>query len=178
MARPIDEFVVAWDALSGRDSGSGGWLGIPVTPSGTCPILAARKFPGNEEAILVCFPFAGIPSAEKLPDGRGFEVVRADPKGDGKTWLALSRKESGNPELFAEMVGDVAGAMDAEAGRGESHALKALLRRVRMWQQFMGRDGQPLSPEAELGLMGELAFLSALLEAGVAEETALPPASD
>lgn len=173
MARPIEEFVAAWEALSGRDCGAGGWLAIPVSPSGSCPILAARKFPGNEEAILVCFPSTGIPAAEKLPDGRGFEIVRADPNGDGKTWLALSRKESGNPELFAEMVGDVAGALDAEAGRGEAHALKALLRRVRMWQQFMGKDGQPLGPEAELGLMGELAVLTALLDAGVAEELVL-----
>lgn len=173
MARPIDEFVAAWEALSGRDGGAGGWLGIPVAPSGTCRILAARKFPGNEEALLVCFPSATLPASEKLPDGRGFEVARADPSGDGKTWLALSRKESGNPELFAEMAGDVAGAMDAEAGRGELHALKALLRRVRMWQQFMGRDGQPLGPEAELGLMGELTFLTALLDEGVSEEAAL-----
>lgn len=173
MARPTEEFIAAWDALSGKEGSSGGWRGISVAPAGPCEILAARKFPGNEEALLIRFPTARLTSSELLPEGKGFEVVRADPSGDGKTWIALSRKESGSPELFAEMVGDVAGAMDSEVAWGEERVLKTMLRRVRMWQQFMSRSSQPLGPEAELGLAGELTFMASLLDAGISTETVI-----
>jgi hypothetical protein len=129
--------------------------------------MAGRRFPGNEEALLAGFSRAKVPAAEKLPEGLGFEVCRADPHGDGKTWIALTRKESGSVELFAEMVGDVAGAMDAEATEGEERILRTLLSRVRAWQEFMRKGARTLSPEAEIGLVGELCFLGAIIDAGV-----------
>lgn len=172
MPRPIDEFIAAWAALSGKDE-EGGWRGIPVAPAGACELMAARRFPGNEEALLARFPTARLGSSERLPEGKGFEVVRADPFGDGRTWIALSRKESGSPELFAEMVGDVAGAMDTDAAEGETAVLRTMLRRVRMWQRFMSRGAGPLSSEAELGLAGELHFMARLLDAGVSPDGVL-----
>jgi hypothetical protein len=172
MARPIDEFAVAWAALSGA-SGEEGWRSIAVAQAGPCTLLAGRRFPGNEESLLAGFAVARVPAAEKLPEGRGFEVSRADPHDDGKTWLALTRKESGSVELFAEMVGDVAGAMDAEAAGGEERILRTLLSRVRAWQEFMRKGHQALSPEAEVGLYGELVFLDMMIEAGVPAQLAL-----
>jgi hypothetical protein len=171
MARPIDEFALAWDALSG--AGAGGWRSIAVAAAGPCVLMAARRFPGNEEALLAGFSAAWVPTAEKLPEGRGFEVSRADPHGDGKTWLALTRKESGSVELFAEMVCDVAGAMDAASTEGEERLLRTLLSRVRAWQEFMRKGAQALSLEAELGLVGELLFLGAVLDAGVPAQVSL-----
>jgi len=167
MARPIEEFVLAWSALSG-DAAAEGWRSIPVARAGRCALRAGRHFPGNEEALLAGFRDASVPSAERLPEGRGFEVSRADLHGDGKTWIALTRKESGSVELFAEMVGDVAGAMDAAVAGGDDAVLRALLTRVRAWQEFMRRGVQALSPEAELGLVGELAVIEGLLAAGLA----------
>lgn len=172
MPRSIDEFLAAWAALSGQGD-EGGWRGIAVAPAGLCELMAARRFPGNEEALLARFPTARLGSSERLPEGKGFEVVRADPFGDGRMWIALSRKESGSPDLFAEMVGDVAGAMDASVGADEAAVLRTMLRRVRMWQQFMSRGAGALSPEAELGLVGELLFLARLLDAGVSPEMTL-----
>lgn len=172
MPRPIDEFVAAWEALSGSGA-EAGWRGIPVARAGVCDLMAARRFPGNEEALLARFPTARPSSSDRLPEGKGFEIVRADPFGDGMTWIALSRKESGSPELFVEMVGDVARAMDACAAEGEAAVLRTMLRRVRMWQQFMSRRTGPLSPEAELGLAGEIFFMTLLLDSGVAPDTAL-----
>jgi hypothetical protein len=172
MPRPIDEFIAAWEALSGSGA-KAGWRGIPVARAGTCELFAARRFPGNEEALLARFPTVRLSSSDRLPEGKGFEVMRADPFGDGMTCLALSRKESGSPELFAEMVGDVAGAMDAAAPEGEASVLRTMLRRVRMWQQFMSRGTGPLDPEAELGLAGELFFMARLIDAGVSHESVL-----
>ena len=172
MARPIDEFALAWDALSG-DSGVGGWRSIAVAAAGPCALMAARRFPGNEEALLAGFSLARVPAAEKLPEGRGFEVSQADPHGDGNTWLALTRKESGSVELFAEMVCDVAGALDAVSAEGEERILRALLSRVRSWQEFMRRGAEMLSPEAEIGLIGELVVLHEALEANIPSSLAL-----
>ncbi|AZE96130.1 hypothetical protein C4J96_4041 [Pseudomonas orientalis] len=173
MPRAIEEFLTAWEALSGERGEEGGWLGIPVVNFGECELMAARRFPGNEEALLARFPTVRIGSSVRLPEGRGFEVVLADPHGDGKTWIALSRKETGSTELFSEMVGDVVGAMEASAGEGEGAIQQTMLRRVHMWQQFMSRGAAFLSPEAELGLMGELAFIATLMKTGVPSEEVL-----
>jgi len=108
-----------------------------------------------------------IPVAEKLPDGQGFSVERADPHGDGKVWLALTRKGSGNTELFTAMACDVVGVLDAEAASDEERLLKIFLGRVRAWQEFMRKGAQGLEPEAEIGLIGELSFLACMVEAGI-----------
>ena len=62
MARPIDEFVVAWEALSGK-SDEQGWRSIGVAPAGPCRIMAARRFPGNGEALLAGFSAVKVPVA-------------------------------------------------------------------------------------------------------------------
>ena len=172
MGRPIDEFVLAWESLSGS-SEEKGWRSIPVTSAGPCLLQAGRRFPGNEESLLTGFSTAKIPAAEKLPEGRGFSVERVDPRGDGKTWLALTRRESGSVELFATMVCDVTGAMDAEAASGEERLLRVFLGRVRAWQEFMRKGAQALSPEAEIGLIGELSFLEGIVETGISAPLAV-----
>ncbi len=168
MAGRIDEIAMAWSALSGS-SGKEGWQTIPVPPVGPCCLLAARRIPGDEEALLVGFASILIPPAEKLPEGRGFSVARVEPglSEAGRVWLALSRQPSGKPDLFATMVADVLGAMDAEAAAGEQRLLRVFLGRVRAWQEFMRRGADVLGPEAEVGLVGELVFLESLIEAGI-----------
>jgi len=134
-------------------------------------LLAGLSFPEKSEALLASFSASSIPAAEKLPDGQGFAVSRAEPKGDGLTWLALTRSPHGSLELFAAMVADVAHAMDAEPGADEKRLLRVFLGRIRAWQEFMRKGAQSLSPESEVGLMGELTLLRAIIDAG------LPPAS-
>lgn len=166
MARPTDEFAVAWQSLSdARDDA--GWRTIPVTPAGRCRLSAGRRFPGNQEALLASFSTVAIPAAENLPAGQGFSVERVDPHDDGKTWIALARAPSGGAELFAAMVGDVAGALDAEAGADEGRLLRVFIGRVRAWQEFMRKGAQPLGPEAEIGLVGELLALASIIDAGI-----------
>ena len=166
MARPIEEFAVAWQALSGKGDGTG-WRCIPVSPAGPCPLLAARRFPGNEEAVLAGFRTVKAPPKELMPEGVGFEVAREDPHGDGNTWIALTRKDAGSEEMFAEIVLDVVGTMDAASESDEEVILRTMLSRVRAWQEFMRKTPRGLSPEAEIGLAGELTFLAMLLDAGV-----------
>lgn len=171
MARPTDEFAVAWQSLSeARDDA--GWRTIPVTPAGRCQLCAGRRFPGNQEALLASFSTVEIPAAEKLPDGQGFSVERVDPHGDGKTWIVLARAPSGDAELFAAMVGDVAAALDAETGADEARLMRVFIGRVRAWQEFMRKGAQALGPEAEIGLLGELLALASIIDAGLPAATA------
>jgi hypothetical protein len=172
MARPTDEFVLAWSSLSGAAEVRG-WRTIPIAPAGRCILAAGRRFPGNEEAFLAGFSGATVPAAEKLPEGQGFSVERVEPLGDGKTWLALTRKPSGGVELFLSMVCDVAGLLDAEDGPDEARLLRVLLGRVRAWQEFMRKGAQALSPEAEIGLIGELMLLSTIVEVGIPASLAI-----
>lgn len=166
MARQISEFSLAWKSLA-ETSEKLGWRTIPVTSAGVCTMMAGRRFPSNEESLLSYFPLAKIPVAEKLPESLGFIVERVDPYSDGTTWLALTRKESGSVELFSSMVSDVVGAMDAVNFSESERLLRVFLGRVRAWQEFMRKGAQTLSPEAEIGLMGELLILQKIIDAGV-----------
>lgn len=172
MARQNNGFILAWSSLSGSME-KAGWRSIPISSAGPIPIHAGRRFPGNEEALLVAFADTTIPAGEKLPDGQGFSVERADPNSDGKTWLALTRKAAGGLELFSAMAYDVAEALEAERMADESRLLRVFLGRVRAWQEFMRKGAQILSPEAEIGLLGELAFLRAVMQAGVSPPLAM-----
>lgn len=167
MARASSEFELAWSSL-GTSEDATGWRTIAVTPSGSCKLAAGRRFPDKEEALLVGFSNVSIPAAEKLPDGGGFNVERVDPFGDGTTWLALSRKPSGSADLFLTMVCDVAGALDEEVSPSGPLQVRRFLGRVRAWQEFMRKGTQSLSPEEEMGLVGELTVLTALMACGLA----------
>jgi len=166
MALLIDDVELAWRSL--RDSAAAsGWRSISVATIGRCFLMAGLSFPDKNEALLASFSSSAIPAAEKLPDGQGFAVSRVEPDGDGLTWLALTRNATGSLELFATMVADVAHAMDAESSADEKLLLRVFLGRIRAWQEFMRKGSESLSPEAEIGLVGELTLLRAIIDEGV-----------
>ncbi len=174
MARPSDEFALAWASLSGSKNESG-WHAIGLTDIGPLSLRAGRRFPGNHEALLVRFPTAKLAAGEKLPDGQGFSVERVDPYGDGLSWLGLARKLNGSVELFAAMASDVASTLDASSSAGfdENSLLRLFLSRVRAWQEFMRKGAGALGAEGEIGLVGELAILSCIIDQGVPITTAV-----
>jgi hypothetical protein len=174
MARPSEEFLLAWSSLSSDDS-TPGWQAIALPPAGSIDIQAGRRSPDNAEAILLGFTSARLAPAEKLPEGQGFSVERADSDGASQLRLALTRRAAGSAELFAAMACDVVGALDeaAAAGAAESKLLQVFLGRVGAWQEFMRKGSQLLSPEAEIGLVGELALLRAIIDEGVPLSSAI-----
>ena len=174
MARPSKEFLLAWSSLHGTDQ-EAGWHAISLPSAGPVEVQAGRRAPTNAEAVLLFFPSAQLPRAERLPEGQGFLVEKVDSTNAVGLRLALTRKAAGSADLFATMVCDVIGAIDhaAAAGIAEASLLRTFIRRVVAWQQFMSRGAIPLSTEAELGLAGELTFMSRLLQAGVSAETVL-----
>lgn len=172
MALLIEDIEFAWRSLRESDDVSG-WRSISVATVGPCALRAGLSFPEKSEALLASFPHSAVPAAEKLPDGQGFVVSRVEHDGDGMVWLALTRSAHGSLELFAAMVADVAHAMDIEAESEAKRLLRVFLGRIRAWQVFMRKGAQALSPESEIGLVGELAMLRAIVDAGVPLATAI-----
>ena len=168
MARQSDEFLMAWSSLSG-DGPDVGWQTIPVAPTGPLELCAGRRAPDNAEAVLVGFPAGRLLASDKLPEGQGFAVERANPEDKGVLWLALTRKAAGSIDLFTDMACNVTGTLDdaVSAGANVDKLLRVFIGRVGAWQEFMRKGTQALSPEAEIGLIGELTILLKIIEAGV-----------
>ncbi len=168
MARPSEEFLLAWSSLSSNDP-TDGWQAISLPMAGPLQVQAGRRAPDNAEAILVSFPSVRFAPAERLPEGQGFNIERADPERAGELRLALTRLAAGSPDLFAAMACDVVGSLDDAAltGATESRLLRVFIGRVGAWQEFMRKGAQTLNPEAEIGLVGEILLLRAIVDAGV-----------
>jgi hypothetical protein len=174
MAQLTDEIGAAWRALA-DNTVRDGWRSIRVTSVAPSVLMAARHFPANVEALLIGFDRVMMPPAERLPEGTGFSVVRLDGySGDRDClWIALSRQQTGNPELFMAMVGDIAHALESAPHSDGRHQLQLFLGRVRAWQEFMRKGAAPLGPEAEIGLIGELCFLEEMIALGIASSVAV-----
>lgn len=161
-----DELMAAWRALSGGQ-GASGWRTIAVA-SGTTPrLVAGRRLPGNEEAILARLDGPLTVPAGQLPSAAGFSVEPAELGDDRTHWLALVRQPGAGLDLFTLMCVDVVGLVEEQHGGGPSDA-HSLLARISAWQRFMSRvPTGVLSREAELGLHGELIILERLMDLGV-----------
>ncbi|AXV80084.1 PD-(D/E)XK motif protein [Ralstonia solanacearum] len=171
MVLPSDQLALAWRSLAASGDTGEGWRSIVISPAGAALVRAGLRFPVGVEAILVRFSAASLPPMVKLPECGGFLIERASLE-DGVTWVALTRRETASRDLFATMATDVATALSSCPVSDEAKSLATLLGRVRAWQEFMRRGGEPLSAEAEIGLFGELSLLRALLDEGLDASTA------
>jgi hypothetical protein len=173
MAKSIEEIELSWTSLTNGPDATG-WRSIAVSSPAHVTLRAGRSFPGQEEALLVGFLSATIAAAEKLPESQGFAVTRLEATTEAAQWLALTRKSTGSFELFTAMVSDVVESLNAaEPTNDEKSLLRIFLGRIRAWQEFMRKGAMALSPEAELGLVGELAALDAIIKEGVAASIAI-----
>ena len=158
----------AWRALSSAEKLEG-WRFIALKEVGQCQLHAGRRFPGNEEALLVSFPGVRLPPSRQLPLARGFDVAKVTlPDGSSElVTIGLVREPAGSLELFETMAEDCVRILERSGRATVSEMLDQFLRRVVAWQEFMQRpkDGL-LSAEQEVGLFGELRMLEQLLDAG------------
>jgi hypothetical protein len=166
---------VAWRALAGEGRGDG-WRTISITVGAPCQMLAGRRFPAGEEAILVGFrrPVTGL--GQPLPEGRGFrvEIPGGEVLDSSHEWIAFSRHSSGNIEMFVAMAADVVHLLESCERVGDERLCQLFLGRILAWQAFMENESDGvLGPAAEIGLFGELLVLVGLLEAGIPPGTAV-----
>jgi hypothetical protein len=166
MAPPTEDLAVAWASLAVAGDGGDGWRSITISPAGSTLVHAGRRFPDGAESILARFSSQSIPPATKWPEGDGFTVEPASIR-DGSVWVALTRRKSASLELFSAMSQDVASELARCPANEDFKAFATLLGRVRAWQEFMRKGGQPLGPEEEIGLFGEISTLLMLIAEGV-----------
>lgn len=174
MATDRHDLGDAWRALAGA-SGQSGWRTIPIGVPGPHRLLAGRRFPGNEEAILIDIGGRHATTLDGFPKGRGFDLEAVTLDHDDARWMALTRTELGSLDLFAVMVEDLIALLDTERSADRADLAGVFLGRIRAWQDFMrrGSDGV-LRPDAEVGLFGELTVLSDLLTRGLSALQVLP----
>lgn len=174
MARQNNELLLAWSSISNEES-KPGWRAISLASAGKLKLRAGRRFPENAEAVMIGFPTKRLGEAEKLPEGQGFAVERAELEDKDHLWLALTRKSGGSAEIFSTMVCDVIEALDGAVaiGADESKLMRVFIGRVASWQEFMRRGTQTLSSESEIGLIGELLILKEIIDAGVSSFVAI-----
>ena len=159
-----DGLVRAWRALADHVEGEE-WRFVRLTEFGDIEIEAARHFPGSREAVLVAVPASGHIDLGTLPKGRGFEVSVVH---DGEAFpdrfvVALTRENAGSADIFAVVAVDVLRLIDDLHRESATDVLHRVLARVRDWQQFMERAHRQLSADRQVGLLGELLILAALV---------------
>jgi len=159
----------AWHALANGNDGEG-WRIISIGASAPCELFAGRHLPHGEEALLIGFRSDNKISDLSLPQGHGFEVsaLPSDPTGVDRTCLVLTRREGASLELFTTMTEDLIRLIESSTSENGNRLLQRFLARIGAWQDFMERHkGGVLSPEAEVGLFGELVVLGQLLDEGI-----------
>jgi hypothetical protein len=154
--------VIAWRALARPVAGED-WRFVHLTKVDKVSVEAGCHFPAGREALIVSFPESWHFKPARLPEGMGFDVARIEGQTafSGRTAISLVRRTEGSPEIFAIMAVDILRILENPAKRD---ILKAFLERVKEWQTFMARTHRPLSPDAQVGLFGELWMLRTLTE--------------
>ena len=160
-----EDVASAWKALSGSYQDDG-WRSIPIIKLENCTILAARKFPGNEEAILLGFTSVKVQPSNLLPQSKGFKIENPSiiSENDQQDWLSLVRQQRGDLGLFSQMASDVISTLASSLDQQGEILYKLFLKRVIAWQEFMRKSQACLSAAEELGLIGELEVIRLLLE--------------
>jgi hypothetical protein len=161
----------SWRALAKQQSNED-WRFVHLTSLGEVSIEAGCHFPASREALIVAFPRAWAMNSARLPEGAGFDVVLVTDKATfaGHTAIALVRRAEGAPDIFAAMAVNVLRALEDVAGGKSQDVVDSFIDRVTEWQAFMARRHRPLSPEAQVGLIGELWMLNRLLDSSLGED--------
>lgn len=149
-----------------RAEASEDWRFVHLTEMGAVSVEAGCHFPLGREALIVSFPSSWSMNSARLPEGKGFDVVVIEGQTvvAEKTAIALVRRPEGSPDIFAIMVVDVLRTLEVAANTAKRDVIEAFLERVREWQAFMARTHRPLSPDAQIGLLGELWILRLLAD--------------
>jgi hypothetical protein len=164
-----DGLARAWRALAQQEAGED-WRFVHLTGIGSVSVEAGCHFPLGREALIVSFPGSWPVNPARLPEGKGFDVacIEGQTVFAGKTAIALVRRPEGSPDIFAIMVVDVLRTLNVIAAAADGDIMETFLERVREWQTFMARTHRPLSPDAQIGLLGELWLLRLLANTSLA----------
>jgi hypothetical protein len=155
----------SWRALSAPEADET-WRFLRIASLGEVLAEAGCHFPGGRECLIVSFPASWPLSIRRFPEGKGFDVLRVgrDFRSDGRTGIAIVRRPEGALDIFSAVAFDLLRILESCSSNDPGSIVRIFLERVERWQEFMARGRGPLSPEARMGLMGELSMLVKLTE--------------
>lgn len=166
MARQFEEDLrSAWKALTTPDGGEG-YSYVPLSKCQVVDCYAARRFPEENEAIIISFPVTVAPQGIELPSGLGFEMRKENAEnfnGSVEVFSVLCTKD-GTQELFETFAADIISALDPTDRSSSKCIFATLISRLRSWQEFMKRPRTGLlTVEEQTGLFGELVFVKEMI---------------
>jgi Putative PD-(D/E)XK family member, (DUF4420) len=161
----------AWAALEGEAQPVEGVYQRRVHANSGLRIFACLLHPSR--LLRVSMEVSSDVATDGLERGtRGFRVQRHYEPAADAVRISLDLSSAGFREVFTVMAEDVTGAVVASPD--ETEAVRILRCRLDHWERFMRSTGpEGLSREDQVGLFGELTFLEALLQAGIAGDAAV-----
>lgn len=161
----------AWRALAQQEL-SEEWRFLDLTTIGSASIKVGCHFPFGKQALIVSFTGATQELAERLPEGRGFDLITIKDRTikPGSLNFALVRRLDGAPDIFGTMVFEILQYLETLTEASDGKLVHSFLERVRAWQDFMTRTQRPLSTDAQVGLLGELWMLQLLVDSKLASD--------
>ena len=157
-----------WDRLDGDASVGPGHLRQRVSVDAPVDVYFAVERPSGSRVLALGFDQPPHTSLAQTVQLRGLRVSEAPFPMEQKPWtvsIATSRAEDN--DLFAELADDLVSVVSASPTGDD--ASDALAVRLECWHRFLDQAGSNgLSPEARVGLFGELWCLRELLTPAVA----------
>lgn len=160
----MSDLQAAWSSLTASDATGDGWLARRVHSASPVPLFAALGMPASIPSLLIEVEASAVPPIGQWPAGRGFDVVphRRTPGPNGLLWIALNLRGAEFRETFGVLAEDVATHVAAAADAVS--AVRALLGRLRTWQEFLRKhDLGELSAQEQTGLFAELDVMEILV---------------
>lgn len=158
-----------WSAVAAETSHVEGYYHRRIPLQGVWPAHAGIYRP-SDARILVLETELSSARGFRLKDetkGYAIDVCRDESGRSDRAMIRIQETGVGYPEIFTSLCADILEHWIPRADA--SDALKSLSRRLACWKKFFQRNAQiGLSREEYVGLFGELAFIEAGLNAGVA----------
>jgi hypothetical protein len=131
-----------------------------LLPSAAPGVVRLRwRVPSAVRGIEFELPSSEIPANLRLPKGEGFSTSVSSEKSDGllRTTVVLEAVASKYNEILAVIASDLLGLSDKD---GDARHLIRISDRLADWAEFFRRHAErPLSPELQLGIIGELLLM-------------------
>lgn len=158
-----------WSAVIAEASQAEGYYHRRIPLPGVWPAHAGIHRPTDARILILETELRSVRGLRLKDETKGYSIdVGPDEAGrSDRATIRIQETSAGYREIFTIFCADILEHWIPHAGASDS--LKSLSRRLARWKKFFQRGAQlGLSREDYVGLYGELAFIEAGLNAGVA----------
>ncbi|MFT3722911.1 MAG: PD-(D/E)XK motif protein [Hyphomonadaceae bacterium] len=147
------EMEALWQTLEREQPSSGLYRARRARSGGRTACFLGVRNSSSAIAALFEFPRSDLPGDNFQFDTEALTIVRGEADRNGSVLFGVELRSARLRTLFASLVSDLIGHLDADRGRSQS---TALLERLHTWQEAFKSERPPLTREEAVGLWGEL----------------------